>query len=67
LFDIGKMMAAANASAKSAGGAGKNAPPASFPGMPGYVDPSARNAKEFVESMIKHEYLNGFKLPEMPS
>lgn len=59
------MMAAANAAAKSAGGS-KNQPPASMPGMPGYKDPSERNAKEFVTTMIKHEYLNGFKLPDMP-
>jgi hypothetical protein len=29
-------------------------------------DPSERNAKEFVASIVKHEYLNGFKLPDMP-
>ncbi len=66
MFDIGKMMAAANAAAK-AGGASKNAPRANMPGMPGFEDPSARNAKEFVNSLIKHEYLNGYKLPDMPA
>jgi hypothetical protein len=66
LFDIGKMMAAANAAAKSGAGAAKQ-PPANMPGMPGYNDPSERNAKEFVSSIVKHEYLNGFKLPDMPS
>ena len=66
MFDIGKMMAAANAAAKTAGGA-KNAPPAGFPGGPGQADPSARNVKEFVSGMIKHDYLNGFKLPDMPA
>ncbi len=66
MFDIGKMMAAANAAAKNAGGAGKNAPPAAMPGMPGFEDPSSKNAKEFLASLIKHDYLNGFKLPAMP-
>jgi hypothetical protein len=68
MFDIGKMMAAANASAKSAGsGAQKSGPPPNFPGMPGYNDPSEKNAKEFLAQMVKHEYLNGFRLPEMPA
>jgi predicted dehydrogenase len=67
MFDIGKMMAAANAAAKSAGGASKNAPAAAFPGMPGAEDPSSRNVKEFVSGLIRHDYLNGFKLPEMPA
>jgi predicted dehydrogenase len=68
MFDIGKMMAAANAAAKSAGGAApKGAAPAAMPGMPGFVDPSERNAKEFLASMVKHDYLNGFKLPDMPA
>ena len=67
LLDIGKMMAAATAAAQNAGGAGKNAPAISFPGMPGYKDPSEKNAVEFMTSLVKHEYLNGFKLPDMPS
>ncbi len=69
MFDIGKMMAAANAAAKTAGGAKGAAPaaPAGFPGGPGQADPSARNVKEFVSGMIKHDYLNGFKLPDMPA
>ena len=66
MFDIGKMMAAANAAAKNAGG-GKGAPPARMPGMPGFEDPSSRNVKEFITSLIKHDYLNGFKLPDMPA
>ncbi|MDP4224049.1 MAG: Gfo/Idh/MocA family oxidoreductase [Bacteroidota bacterium] len=68
MFDIGKMMAAAAASAKTAGGAapGKGTAPA-MPGMPGNEDPSAKNVKEFVASLVKHEYLNGFKLPDMPA
>ena len=63
------MMAAANAAAKTAGGAKGAAPaaPAGFPGGPGQADPSARNVKEFVSGMIKHDYLNGFKLPDMPA
>jgi predicted dehydrogenase len=70
MFDMGKMMAAANAMAKAAASAKPGAkpagPPAGIPGMGG-PDPSERNAKEFVASMVKHEYLNGFKLPEMPA
>jgi predicted dehydrogenase len=67
MFDIGKMMAAANAAAKSAtkGGAAQQGPPPGF-GGPGN-DPSSKNAKEFVASIVKHEYLNGFKLPDMPA
>jgi hypothetical protein len=63
------MMAAANASARNAGGGGQRqgAPAARFTGMPGYEDPSARNAREFVSSLVKHEYLNGFTLPDMPA
>ncbi|MFN8241757.1 MAG: Gfo/Idh/MocA family oxidoreductase [Bacteroidales bacterium] len=67
MFDIGKMMAAANAAAKNAGGGGKNAPPPAMPGMQGFQDPSERNVKEFVSSLIKHDYLNGYKLPDMPA
>jgi hypothetical protein len=32
----------------------------------GGADPSEKIAKEFIASLVKHEYLNGFKLPEMP-
>jgi predicted dehydrogenase len=69
MFDIGKMMAAANAAAKAATGAKPGAKPAGPPqGMPGMgADPSERNASEFVASLVKHEYLNGFKLPDMPA
>ena len=68
LLDIAKMMAFANATARSAGGgAAKGGATPSFPGMPGYNDPSAVNAKAFVSALIKHEYQNGFKLPDMPS
>jgi predicted dehydrogenase len=67
MFDIGKMMAAANSAAKAGAGAKPAAPPAAMPGMPGFNDPSERNAKEFVASIVKHEYLNGFKLPDMPA
>ncbi len=76
MFDIGKMMAAANAAAKSAGGAAPErgaapaggAPPAGMPGIPGQQnDPSSKNVKEFMTSLVRHEYLNGFKLPDMPA
>ncbi|MGE5419158.1 MAG: Gfo/Idh/MocA family protein [Chloroflexota bacterium] len=70
LLDIGKMMAAAAAAARNAGGAqagGQRGGGASFPGMPGSEDPSSRNVKEFVSALIKHEYLNGYKLPDMPA
>lgn len=69
MFDIGKMMAAANAAARNAGGAAgseRRAAPAAAPGARP-EDPSIRNAKEFVTSMIRHEYLNGFRLPDMPA
>jgi predicted dehydrogenase len=69
MFDIGKMMAAANAAAKAAASAKPGSkpavPPMAMPGMGN--DPSERNAKEFVASIVKHEYLNGFKLPDMPA
>lgn len=71
LMDMGKMMAAASAAAKTAGGAAPSrgaAPAGGFPGGMGRPkDPSSRNAKEFVSSLVKHEYLNGFKLPDMPA
>jgi hypothetical protein len=63
IFDIGKMMAAAAAAARSAGGQ-KQQGGGGFSGMG--TDPSEKNAKEFVASLVKHEYLNGFKLPGMP-
>jgi predicted dehydrogenase len=66
MFDIGKMMAAANAAAQGATGrSGQQARPAGMPGMGG--DPSSVNAKEFVSGLVKHTYLNGYKLPEMPA
>ena len=68
MFDIGKMMAQAAAAAKAAGSGGKGAAPAGggFPGFGG-PDPSAKNVKEFVANLVKHEYQNGFKLPDMPA
>ncbi|MFH0841185.1 MAG: Gfo/Idh/MocA family oxidoreductase [Bacteroidota bacterium] len=67
MFDIGKMMAQAAAAAKAAGSGGKGAAPAGgFPGFGG-PDPSEKNVKEFISSMVRHEYLNGFKLPDMPA
>ncbi|MBN2611968.1 MAG: hypothetical protein JXB00_10465, partial [Bacteroidales bacterium] len=65
VMDIGKMMAAAAAAAREAGGAGSQRG-GGFPGM-GAGDPSQKNAKEFVASLVKHEYLNGFSLPGMPA
>lgn len=71
MFDIGKMMAAASSAARTAGGAApaRGAAPAGGPGGFGgpQGDPSSKNVKEFVGTLIKHEYLNGFKLPGMPS
>jgi predicted dehydrogenase len=64
VMDIGKMMAAAAAAARTAGGAGQQR--GGFPGMGG-DDPSQKNAREFVASLVKHDYLNGFKLPGMPA
>jgi len=34
--------------------------------MGGFEDPSSKNVKEFVSGLIKHQYLNGYKLPDMP-
>lgn len=65
IFDIGKMMAAAAAAARQAGGA-RNQQGGGFPGMGG-SDPSEKNAQEFIASLVKHEYQNGFKLPDMPA
>jgi hypothetical protein len=68
MFDIGKMMAQAAAAAKAAGGAsGRGQAPAGFGGAGTREDPSSKNVKEFLASLIKHEYLNGFKLPDMPA
>jgi len=68
--DIGRMMAAAAEAARAAGGAsqqrGGAAPAGSPGGMGGVEDPSSKNVKEFVSGLIKHEYLNGYKLPDMP-
>lgn len=71
-----QMMAQANAQARTATGAAPAggaapaaaAPAAGAPGMGGQrTDESARNAKEFIAGLVKHEYLNGFKLPDMPA
>jgi len=66
VFDIGRMMAQAAAAAREAGGQRQG------PGGPGGFggprnDPSSKNVKEFVSSLVRHEYLNGFKLPDMPA
>jgi len=65
MFNINRMMAQAAAAAKAAGGAsGKGQAPAGFGQR---EDPSSRNVREFMTSLVKHEYLNGFKLPDMPA
>ncbi len=67
MFDIGRMMAQAAAAAREAGGARSEGgrAPGGFGGP--RSDPSSKNAKEFVTSLVKHEYLNGFSLPDMPA
>jgi len=66
LLDMQRSMAAAAAAAAAAAKGG--GAPAGGPGGPGQrVDPSAKNAKEFYKSLVKHEYQNGFKLPDMPA
>jgi len=68
MFDIGKMMAQAAAAAKAAGGASGRGQTQAAPGGFGpREDPSSRNAKEFLTTLVRHEYLNGFKLPDMPA
>jgi predicted dehydrogenase len=69
MFDIGKMMAQAAAAARAAGGSrqGQGGGPGRSGGFGPRTDPSAKNVKEFVASLVKHEYLNGFKLPDMPA
>jgi len=65
LLDMQRSMAAAAAAAAAAAKGG--AAPAAGPGGGGpRVDPSSKNAKEFYKSLVKHEYQNGFKLPDMP-
>lgn len=80
--DMAAMMAQANQQARAASGAAPagGAPAATPPagqqrpaaqGAPGGVggrrDESYKNAKEYVATLVKHDYLNGFKLPEMPA
>jgi len=71
VFDIGKMMAQAAAAARAASSSSSgrgNAPAGGFGGFGGPGgDPSSKNVKEFVASLVKHEYLNGFTLPDMPA
>ncbi len=40
--------------------------PAGGPGGFGGTDESTKNAREYVASLVKHPYLNGFSLPDMP-
>ncbi|MBN2665273.1 MAG: hypothetical protein JXR67_02090 [Bacteroidales bacterium] len=67
-FDMGRMMAQASSQARTAGGAApaRGGAPAGGPGGQRPADPSVVSAKEFVTSLIRHEYLNGYKLPDMP-
>lgn len=66
MFDIGKMMAQAAAAARAAGGS-RQGGGGGFGGFGGpRTDPSSKNVKEFVASLVRHEYLNGYKLPDMP-
>jgi predicted dehydrogenase len=70
VFDIGKMMARAAAAARAASGSsGRQGGPGGGAGGFGgpESDPSSKNVKEFVASLVNHEYLNGFKLPDMPA
>ncbi len=71
-MDMGRMMAQASSQARTAGGAApaRGGAPAGGPGGPAGqrpADPSVVSAKEFVTSLIRHEYLNGYKLPDMPA
>jgi hypothetical protein len=59
-FSMASMQAVARASAQKAGGAA----PAGG-GMP-FGNQGGINAKQYVATLVKHEYLNGFKLPDMP-
>jgi hypothetical protein len=63
--DMAAMMAQANAQARTAGGAARGSVPGGFGGP--RTDASTKNAKEYVASKVKHECLNGFKLPDMPA
>jgi predicted dehydrogenase len=68
MFDFSKMMARAEADAKAAGGASGRGQTRTAPGAFGpREDPSSRNAKEFLATLVRHEYLNGFSLPDMPA
>ena len=65
------MMAMANEAAAAAGTggmAGGGGAPGGMMGGPG--GPGSRggvNAMEYVETLVSHEYLHGFKLPDMPA
>lgn len=71
LLNMTRMMAAAEEAARAAASGEEGAEDRGGPGGPGgfgqRTDPSVKNAKEFVASLVKHEYLNGFKLPIMPA
>jgi predicted dehydrogenase len=76
--NMATMMAQANAQARTAGGAapagapaaGQARPAGAGAGAPGGqrpADESSKNAKAYVASLVKHDYLNGYKLPDMPA
>ena len=54
-------LAVTTAAAQRAGGAAAAAPAARPAGQSGV------NARQYVASLVKREYLNGFKLPDMPA
>jgi len=62
----------ANSQARTAEGAApdRGGAPAGGPGGPGGqrpADPGVVSAKVSVTSLIRHEYLNGYKLPDTPA
>jgi predicted dehydrogenase len=67
LLDINRMMAQAAAAATAAAKGGAAAAPAGPPPGGPRVDPSAKNAREFYKNLVKNDYQNGFKLPDMPA
>jgi hypothetical protein len=54
-------LAITDAAAQKAGGAA----PSSGSGRP-LGNQGSINAKQYVATLVKHEYLNGFKLPDIP-
>jgi hypothetical protein len=60
-MSMASLLAVAGADAQKAGGAAPRGGGMSF-GTQGGI-----NAKQYVATLVKHEYLNGFKLPDMPA